>query len=551
MRHIRYATAVAILVGTAAACDNALEVENRNAPDRSQVLKKAADVEGLASGFYQQINTATLGAIARVQTGMMTASFMNASPLANNGLGPRSGLPRGPIDNSRGNAYAAENFADFRLHAQLARSAADVLTRAKGPGFTLGSAAQNARLIAWTHFTYGVALGNIALVYDSAGVPRVTDGPTDIPTVEDHTVVMAEALAQLDSALLWASKPEASATGGFPTPSARWMNGTALSAANFIRVVRSHKARFRAGVARTPAERAAVDWNAVIADATNGITTDLTVKMDPANGWDYAWLSTALHFRDTNWHQMTPYITGMADTSGAYDAWLATPRDQRVPILIRTPDLRFPSGDTRAAQVAVGQAAVSGRRYFRNRDPGLDQAAVGWQNGQYDHYRWRAFADAGRIGNFPVFTVAENDMLAAEGYIRTGNLAAAAALIDRTRVTAGLPSVAGLTSLETPVPGGPACVPRIPVGPDYSTTACGNILEAMKWEKRMETAFTAYGGWFFDSRGWGDLPEGTPLEWPIPYQELDARVLPLYNLGGVGNSGGAGPSTYGFGTGSR
>ena len=28
-----------------------------------------------------------------------------------------------------------------------------------------------------------------------------------------------------------------------------------------------------------------------------------------------------------------------------------------------------------------------------------------------------------------------------------------------------------------------------------------------------------------DDRGWGDLVEGTPLEWPVPYSELDARTL--------------------------
>jgi hypothetical protein len=91
-------------------------------------------------------------------------------------------------------------------------------------------------------------------------------------------------------------------------------------------------------------------------------------------------------------------------------------------------------------------------------------------------------------------------------------------------------------------------VPRVPVGPDYTTTACGSVFEAMKWEKRMETAYTTYGAWFFDSRGWGDLPIGTPVSWPVPYQELDARLHPIYDLGGVNQPGGAGQSTYGYGS---
>ena len=31
--------------------------------------------------------------------------------------------------------------------------------------------------------------------------------------------------------------------------------------------------------------------------------------------------------------------------------------------------------------------------------------------------------------------------------------------------------------------------------------------------------------WYLDSRGWGDLPEGTALFWAVPYQELQSRGL--------------------------
>jgi hypothetical protein len=47
----------------------------------------------------------------------------------------------------------------------------------------------------------------------------------------------------------------------------------------------------------------------------------------------------------------------------------------------------------------------------------------------------------------------------------------------------------------------------------------------MKYEKRLETAFTGYGAWYFDSRRFGDLIAGTPLEWPVPFQETDSRGI--------------------------
>ncbi len=87
-RFIKFATLVLALT---ACSDDALEVVNPNNPDRNRVLRNPADVEGLASSQYQQILSATLGSIARVQTGMLTAAFENSSTLANNGLGPRSG----------------------------------------------------------------------------------------------------------------------------------------------------------------------------------------------------------------------------------------------------------------------------------------------------------------------------------------------------------------------------------------------------------------------------------------------------------------------------
>jgi hypothetical protein len=85
------------------------------------------------------------------------------------------------------------------------------------------------------------------------------------------------------------------------------------------------------------------------------------------------------------------------------------------------------------------------------------------------------------------------------------------------------------------------CVPRVPQAPSFTSTACGSILEAMKYEKRMETGFTGYMIWFADSRGWGDLVTGTAVEWPVPYQEMQARYAPFHNGTNVAAKG-----TYGY-----
>jgi hypothetical protein len=452
-------------------------------------------------------------------------------------------LPRVAISNARGNPAAAENVRDFSGLSKNSRTAANAiiaLDRLIASGQSLGSAGLNARARSFAFFANGVSLGNLALAYDSAAIVIPSIPADAIPPLSGASDVMKAALASLDSAIAIASGPLAA--GGFPLP-ATWINGRALTAAEFIRLMRSYRARLRAGVARTPAQRAAVDWSAVIADVNAGILIDVTVLLDPATSWTNIWLP--LHILAV-YHQMTPMVLGMADTSGGYDAWLATPLADRKPFLIKTLDRRLPSGETRDAQVANSPAIPPPLLYFRNRAPTLDLPEKTWGSSPYDFYRWQPIVAAGYRGEFPLITKAEMDMLAAEGYLRTGQLATAAALIDRYRTRSGLPPLAGVVAtMATPVPGGRACVPRVPT-PAGSSTACGAIFEAMKWEKRMETAFTGWASWYFDSRGWGDLAEGTPLEYPVPYQELDARRKPIYDLGGVGGKSAASKGTYGY-----
>jgi hypothetical protein len=248
-------------------------------------------------------------------------------------------------------------------------------------------------------------------------------------------------------------------------------------------------------------------------------------------------------------------ILGMGDTShagdpnGSYRDWIAKPLGQRSAFLMKTPDKRFPAGDTRPLQTtASGGTSKAGPPvgnpllYFRNRTPGEDRAAEPWGTWYYDNQRFWGIANNSNNGPFVVLARAENDMLAAEGYLRTSNFGAATLLIDRYRLAANLPGVTGIADLTTPVPGATACVPNVPVGPTYTTTACGNVFEAMKWEKRLETSFTGYAQWFIDNRGWGDMVEGTVLEWPVPYDELFARgILSTYTT-----SLKAAKGTYGF-----
>jgi hypothetical protein len=364
----------------------------------------------------------------------------------------------------------------------------------------------------------------------------------EIPPLSGYARVMEAALANFDSAIAIAQSASSSATGGFPTP-AQWFGGNALTSDKFVRLVRSYRARFRAGVARSPAELSAIDWSAIIADAENGLSEDLIVQGGAATGWNLTGAVTALDGSV----QMSPFIWGFADVSGGYDAWIARPLDERSDFLLVTPDLRWPTGQTRDAQTAasVPTGAYTTTPYISHWPSSFPGAA--WGVSQYYYSRYGYLRRAGFVGSQPDFLRTELDLLAAEGYLRTNRIPEAAAKIDRSRVLhGGLPALAGrIANASDHVPGGANCVPRVPQPPSYTTIACGTILEALKYEKRIELAFLPMGYWYFDARRWGDLVENTPLEYPVPALELDARNLPHYNLGGGGPSS-ARRGTYGF-----
>lgn len=557
MRHLAIRIGWVALAVATAACADMLGVQNNNNPDVARVLSTAAGIEQVISTQFQSIHTQLAGNTLRPQAAALALESYGS--VANFNMAVRAAIPRLVIQNDRGNATSTEDYNDFREMQKTARLSANAiraLDNLTSSGGSLGSTGRNLRARAFAFFTLGVALGDAALAYDSAAIttPAASAGDS-IATLQSHVAVMQAALADLDSALAITTSATVAANAKDFTLPSTWINGVSLAPADFAKVIHSFKARFRAGVARTPSEREVVDWDAVLADATAGITTDLDVTLTNSGGWPMGFLAQMYTYG--GWSMAAPAYVAFADTAGAFDAWLSKDLSQRAGadgtqfLFIRTPDRRFPAGDDRKTQQTnSGLLPTNGYPYFMNRPTGDDTKGDPWAQSQYDHYRFRylTYKNSNRDGLWPWFTQAENDLLAAEAYIRKGNIGAAAALIDRTRTKAGLPPLTGnVTTATDPVPGGGACVPRVPTAASqYKATACGDILEAMKYEKRLETLYTGYLQWWVDSRGWGDLPEGTALEFPVPYQEMDARAHPFYNLGGVGGRSSAGKGTYGY-----
>lgn len=534
------------------ACGDVLQVDNFNNPDVARAYSTIDGVEGviagLGSGLYNlqgQRSNEGVNTQSKILAGESMTSVNNF------GGAPRSAIPRTPISNSLGNDIETGNRVDFQRFSVLSRTASNALAAVErliatnGPA-AMGTLGRTQRSRAFGYFILGQALGNLASGYDSAAIVT-PDVPSDlIPELSSYADVNAAAVRMLDSALVAAVAGAADA-GNFTLPGT-WLSNATLTNANFQRLIRSMRARIRTGAARNPTEAAAIDWAAVIADGTNGITADFTQDVGGTTGWSGGYHSVQSYVAST-WAWSPMYYYGMADVSGAYANWLATPRSTRTQFLVVTPDTRWPQGATRAAQQAEAPASTGtllpAGRYMRNRPTGEDPPAEGWGQSMYDHRRWGFIRENSNQGTLVEMDVDEPRLLAAEGYIRTNQFALAAPLINQSRQAHGLPAV-GITDGTSPVAGGASCVPQVPVGPTYTTTACGNMLEAMKYELRMETAWTGYMQWFRHHRRWGDMIEGTPLEWPVPYQEMQARQKAFYDGTMVAPQG-----TYRFGSGAN
>ncbi|HEX6940030.1 MAG TPA: hypothetical protein VF158_11515 [Longimicrobiales bacterium] len=551
----RAVAALALLAGVACAD---LEVTNPNDPDAERALKTPDDVESLIAG---SLNT-WFGAYYDVERGspgafLSSQSFQHSSTPANFAMLHYSAIPRAGIPNDPAGGdpytYMAEPWSDS--YGALAAVRSGFLAIEEDPAIAEGLGdlrVQRAR--AFGRFVQGMAHATLAVLYDKAFIVDETVNTEEPETLEpvDYNAVMDAAMKYFDEAI-------ALSEGAAFTIPANWIFQTETSAAELAQIAHSQKARFRAAVARTPEERRNVDWEAVIADVDAGVPNGWLVTFD----WDFDWYHGVIDYGNFDgWSQMNYFMLGMADTSGRYQEWLSLPVAERHPdlpsgrpFLIITPDRRFPQGTTIDEQrqnpgtvwmipctVPEGvddDSLLPGDPCFANftiSNMWVREARGTWrwsyywshEFGKYNYGVGENYKDLYEIDP------AEMRLLKAEGMYWLGQ-PGWEALVDVTRTAAGLDPISDGSNDD--------CVPRLPSG------ECGDLFEALKWEKRMEVRFEGLFGapWYFDSRGWGDLYYGTQLQFPVPCQELDIlNRTPCYTFGGVGGEWSAPVSTYAF-----
>ncbi len=507
MKLLRYLM-VAGVAATFASCGD-LEVVNLNDPDRERAISTPNDVEALISGSFSSWWSSghynTVGITMSVMADAHTSSWGNFA-MREMGSEPRVAYNNDPAANY---AYVTRN--TWRDSYRALSGIRDGLVSIEG-GIELGeNGADTHRAKAFAALVQGLALARLANTFDQAFVIDETtslDDPNNLPQLQPYQDVHAAALAKFDQAIAMAGQ------GSFTIPSSWVGDGGAWSNTRFAQLAHGFKARAMISVARSPEERAAVDWNAVLNEVNQAHTEDFNTVYDDVN---WAWDRLKVHGGGANdiWARMDLRMLGPADQSGGYQAWEGEPNPElRAPFLIDTDDARItePGNPTSDGKLVRYIAA-----HFFRPERGI------YHFSNYNDRRWRAVALNSYVGTNGVFPVAELDFIKAEALYRLGDLQGAADLVNKYRVTNG-----ELPPVTTAGTSGARCTPRTKTG------ECGDLFEALKYDKRIEVYHYDYGVEFFDDRGWGDLVKNTAIHFPVPGSELDILLMEIYTFGGGG-----------------
>lgn len=505
------ALALPLLLGS---CQS-LDVVNQNSVAIEGVFSDAANIESALVGGFRDFWGVVQGAGASSPSPAREWGVLgNAMTTADAGPMELTAEPRGAIDNrNAGGWYNRKPWYDLY---QVISTGRDVIQSIEKNNLKLGvvdadnpNGADTKRAIVFSRMLIGLGNLYIGLAFDQGFPADATDDPETFEYVlQPYDAVLAKGREKLRQAIA-----EAKAAPDFTLPP-QWINGQEYTRDELVRIMYSYLARSYAYAPRTPEQRAAVDWQHVLALVDSGITRDFvqladaTVSATTGQYINYSLLQTNA--------RTSLRLLGPADTTGAYQAWLAAPLDQRAAFVINTPDKRISNATANLQPAPVRFRRVASQTMTSNRGT--------YMHSNYNSIRYRnALNNYATTDIIPTMTMDEMKFLRAEALYRLNRRSEVPALLNPSRAIAGLPPVT-----EAGVPASPSCVPRSDNG------GCGNLFEALMYEKRMEMYPTEAFVDYADQRGWGRLLTGTPLHYPVHGRELETLGLPYYTIGGSG-----------------
>ncbi len=519
MKFIKTLALAGLTVVTLSACAD-LAVVNLNNPDRERAISTPGDVQSLVLGGFRSWHAGVFNRAPYIAFNAMANE--HAASWGNFGMNDMRRQPRETFDNDPSYSYSyVTSFAWNNFYSALS-GIRDGLIAIDG-GIEIGeNGADTQATVAFARFVQGMALGNLALNFDQA---FILDENTDLENAqfEPYQAVHAAAMQRLEEAIQLANSSTFSIAGVH-------VGGFSMSSTQMAQLAHSMIAYYMVSNPRTPAERDAVNWASVESHVNAGLQGDWWIQGEGAGGssvWG-DWHKTYGGSWST-WSRMDVEWIGPADQSGEFQAWRATPVQLRNAIIIDTPDRRI-----------MGPGGVQDPGLYADFE-GVNSSAFRPERGTYSFsdYRDQRHDEYGDNMDtvYSIMSPADMDFIKAEAIFRQGGRTAEVlALINTYRVGNGELPAAEADGAQ----GDANCVPKSPTG------ACGDLWDVLKYEKRIETYHYMGAVAFFDDRGWGDLITGTPIHLPVPGGELLVLLMDIYSFGGVGGTGAAPVSGFGF-----
>lgn len=468
-----------------------LEVENLNAPDRATLLANPAEYPASINGAY----TAFWRAIQLSQPNMPISVMAQGSSMSWGNWGARDmgTIPRAALQNNLtyGNRGTWRNPWNG-LYATLGPINSILSILADDPTIVVPDGSGNditQQVIANAKAVQGLALGYLSLLFDQAYIVDENSDPSAL-SFSAYGAVNDAAIAKLEESIALFSGSSLIMDGWF---------GLSFTGDDAADILRGFVAKFEMAQARNAGEAASVDWNRVLTNATSA-TVGLSPVGDAGNNW---WHRMLIQGQDGGWMRVSQKVIKMMNPSKpAAEVPYPWPDGVNSFPEITTPDDNRITTDY-SYSASVDFSAARGYYFFSN----------------YDYSRYESYR-AGFTDPMDFLTTSENDLMRAEALIRTGgDKAAAAAIINNTRVTRG--GLAALTGAESDA----------------------DLLNAITYERIVE--FTWHGScnvWFFrrmvtpagntDATNLYFLEPATARHMPVPADELSIFGLPFYTFGG-------------------
>lgn len=513
MKNANLTRAAGLIAMLAMGACKSLDVTNPNEPDAKRALSDPAALEALAGGTLRTYFNTYQGMEA---SGVLTTQAQSYTSSWNNfNMNFYSSIDG---DGTRGTrSWQNDPAAAGRTSIQwlwtgyysTLSSATDVVKAIRKDNVVINNPTDTKRAEAIGLLMQGATLAGIALNYDKG---YIVDENADLAALEysNRKQMRDAAVAKLLEAATAAKAAQ------FTTP-AGWTNGRTYTSDQIARLAYTLAASTLAYYPRSAAENAQVNWGLVVTYAAQGMSSGTPFDFVFTGDGCSSWCNELLYwFNGIDGGRVHTRVSNMLDPVTQRSPWPGNPGNGKP----NSPDKRLGDGSFGDESLIDGFGT-----YPRTANGGSDFAWSGvapfrpdrgsYHQSNIAHTRYDLSGNQdptaiyGGYGPTPIVSAAQNDLLWAEGLLRSGGSAATAAtLINKTRVTRG-----GLS-------------------PASATEGTAGLLAKLSYENEIELMGLGAVP-FYNRRRVDGLLAGTPAEMPVPALELGVLGQPLYTWGGA------------------